>query len=387
MKKIIEYTKYEFGRIHRDIDIMLILLAAPLFYAIFYGSIYMNKLETEVPIAVIDHDHSELSEKIIYDLNADPTLRIVSENEDILTAKMRFFNEKIYGIVEIDGNLSKNIKKGERGNIALYLNTTRFLVANDINKAVHEVVAKYNYGIRLKYTATRTENSRLAKEQIIPVNADIRPVFNPVESYGDFLIPGVLILILQQTLLIALGESTSEDKKLFLSAKNISSFNLQLVGKIGIYILAFGAYAIIFYGLLLKLFGMEFSGSVIAGTILTFIFLINVALTAVAVGSFFSSKRNVLIVLAFTSYPFFLLSGFSWLQGSMPLIIKWLSYLIPSTPYLLGMSKVISSGADFQNVFGEFIILIFQLIIFLVVVNTINYFKQKKEVKNEKAVC
>lgn len=38
----------------KDRDIMILVLIAPLFYSIFYSTIYLNKTEFEIPVAVLD---------------------------------------------------------------------------------------------------------------------------------------------------------------------------------------------------------------------------------------------------------------------------------------------------------------------------------------------
>nr|WP_269808940.1 hypothetical protein [Enterovibrio nigricans] len=45
----------------------------------------------------------------------------------------------------------------------------------------------------------------LAEKQYIPFSLNMVPVFNPSTGYGDYVVPGVFMLILQQTLLIASG--------------------------------------------------------------------------------------------------------------------------------------------------------------------------------------
>ena len=55
----------ELRLVSKDINIISVILIAPLFYSFFYGSIYYNKMETNVEISVLDLDNSSTSHKII----------------------------------------------------------------------------------------------------------------------------------------------------------------------------------------------------------------------------------------------------------------------------------------------------------------------------------
>lgn len=375
MREFLFELKREIKRIIHDRDLLMILVVAPLFYAIFYGSTYSKKFETELPVAVVKHNNSELTNKIISDLIAHPSIDVILETDNFEQAKHLLQKEAIYGIVEFENDFDKNLKKGKHANVGVLLNTTRFLVSNDINKAVNEVIAKYNYGIRLKYINSKLMNSGIGLKQIMPVITDIKPLFNPLESYGDFLIPGVLLLILHQTLLIATGESMSTENKI-INGSTISNFNKNFLAKGIPYFTLFAIYAVIFLAIILPSMGLSFTGSISAAAVLTILFLINSILAGFIIGILIRNKKNVLIILAFSSYPIFLISGYSWLHVAMPSALPYLSYLIPATPYLLGMSKVVSSGALLNNIIFELTISSLQAILLFVTINIIHKRKQ-----------
>ncbi len=64
----------ELTLIIEDKSILLTCLLAPIFYAFFVGSIYKDKDVANIPIAIVDQDHSSLSRKVG---------RLVDSNEKI----------------------------------------------------------------------------------------------------------------------------------------------------------------------------------------------------------------------------------------------------------------------------------------------------------------
>ena len=61
-----------------DTGVFGLIVLAPLIYGLLYPQPYLGQLLRELPIAVVDQDHSELSRDFIQNLNADEALRVVA---------------------------------------------------------------------------------------------------------------------------------------------------------------------------------------------------------------------------------------------------------------------------------------------------------------------
>jgi ABC-2 type transport system permease protein len=75
-------------------------------------------------------------------------------------------------------------------------------------------------------------------------------------------------------------------------------------------------------------------------------------------------KIVALQLFAFTSYPIFLISGYSFPIESMPLGIRWIANLIPSTPYLTAFTRITQMGAGWHQILPELIHISLLLIFF-----------------------
>ena len=67
----------EIARIASDHSLLLTLILAPLFYAFFYGSIYINKEEEEVQLAVVDDDNSNLSRLLSQQIDHSQIVKLI----------------------------------------------------------------------------------------------------------------------------------------------------------------------------------------------------------------------------------------------------------------------------------------------------------------------
>lgn len=372
-KKIFSVTKREINILSKDINIITIVLIAPIFYAFFYSTIYMNKIESDVPVIIVDDDRTTTTQEIIRNLDAHQLIEIEGTTTDLSTAQKMLNDGNVQAIIYFTNNFEADLKSGKGSFVKVGLNTTRFLVSNDINKAINEVIGTINVGIRLKYFETKGYSYQQSRDMIEPVITDVRPLFNFTESYGDFLIPGMLVLILQQTLLIGLSESMAKEREKRLlqdlfQASGDSIFN-SIFGKGILYLILYSVYSLFFFSVTFALLKIQFSGSVLAVILLTLLLLMSVIFLSLFLSSFFKRKIISLQVFAFSSYPIFLISGYSWPLESMPIYIKAIAMALPSTPYLNAFQRITQMGAGVNDVLPELLhLIILTLVAFLLVV-------------------
>lgn len=354
----LEVLKRELSLVTHDKDIIIIILIAPVFYALFYNSIYINKSEKDVPVAVVDMDNSEFSKEFIKRLDAHQLTSVNIVVADPEEAKGLLNKMNVQGVIVISYEAEKNLKLKKGTTITANLNTTRFLVSNDINKAVNEVAFSFGNEYRQIYFQNIGYNSSEAEGMTEPLKSDIRPMFNTSETYGEFLIPGLLVLILHQTLLIGLSESIANEREMKtlsllyeLSGRNTFA---AISGKLTFYFIVFGAYAYFFYVVTFSLFKINFMGSVSAVIIMTILFIISTSFFSVLISSFFKKKILSLQFLAFTSYPIFLVSGYVFPTHSMPKVIQVIADCLPVTPYLNAFIRITQMGAGWSNIIPQF---------------------------------
>ena len=373
----IKIVKREIDIVSKDFDLIVMLLLAPIFYSLLYATFYIYKTETDVPIAVLDLDRTVVSQKFMTDLNSHQLLSVTERLSDFDEAKDRLYSEKVQGVVIIPDKFEASLKSGKGTEIKLYLNTLRFLPSNDINKAVNEVVLDYSARARLKAFELKGINVNQAEQIIEPLKDDIKFISNPFTTYGDFLIPAILVLIIQQTLFMGLGESIAKERELgtlrdWYIASNHSTA-AALTGKGLLYMLIYFCYAIFFFIIDFALFKINFAGSYLLLFTVTILFLISVISLSIFVASFFKRKILALQVISFTSYPIFFLTGYSWPSFVMPKSMQWISQLIPITPFLDIFNRIIYLGANFSEVRPAII----HLLILTVLGLSVTFFRMK----------
>ncbi len=356
-RKLKSVFRREVDIIRHDRNIIIVLFLAPIVYALFLGTIFSKKVETEVPIVVVDNDRSEISRAFIRSLDSHQQLQVSKVSPDFESARDDIIASEAQAIVYIPPDFEIGLKSGRAVDLPVYLNTVRFLPSNDINKAVTEVTLTMAAGIRLRFFESKGMNTEQAREAVQPLNGDIRPLFNTAGSYGDFLLPGLFVLILQQTLIFGLSLSVARERE----KKTLREFNdvaggsslVAVIGKGAPYFLLYGVYTTLSLAVLFSMFRLNVLGSFSALAALLLLFYIGIIGFAMCLSSFFKQEIQALQFLVFTSMPLFLMSGYSWPIWSMPGPLRLLTQLFPSTPLFQVFVRVTQMGAGWQHIWPD----------------------------------
>ncbi|GAB4191260.1 MAG: ABC transporter permease [Calditrichia bacterium] len=357
----------ELRRILKDKDLILITLLVPVFYSLFYSGIYVNKVVTNIRVGIVDQDNSAISRMIKRDILADPVLEPVGYAKiDQAIDAMKSNSIEAYLIIPND--LEKNIKRGHQVTVPLYISSLNFMVNIEANKRLGTILQQLSYAVQAKYWMSKGLPLSVALKQIMPIKPDIHPVGNPTYSYGDFVVVGLLVLILQQLLMIGMAESTAKETEedtwpdLFQNEKG-SIFRI-IAGKSAAFLVFFLVYFVVFIQIVMPLFHIKQIGSFWALLLFGILFLTVTVLMGFFLGTFFTRKIQAFQVLALTSLPIFLMSGYSWPFFVLPFEIKVLNFFIPAYWMMLPFQKITQTGAPLSTQFSSLLILIAQSIMY-----------------------
>ncbi|GAO43511.1 ABC transporter permease [Flavihumibacter petaseus] len=331
-----------------DHSLLLTVLIAPLLYAFFYGSIYINKEEQAVPLAYVDADGSELSRTLAVQLNSLPVVQLVSV-ANLDDARGMLASGEVQGYLFVPRGVQGQLLKLKPADIVIALNAARFLPSSDLLAAVTKIALTAGAGVRLQYLKSGGLTNAAAMQQVMPVNLDYRPLFNESSSYGAFLLPGLLALILQQTLLIGISVSVSKEWTRGRYGEWLAAgggrTGSAVAGKGLCYVLLFACFAIFFTVVNYHVLGLTVKGSRIELMMATLLFLTVLVLFGMFIGSLFRSTVATVQFMAFSTYPFFLVTGYSWPFAYLPRPLQAFASLLPTTPFLKINTAIVQMGS------------------------------------------
>ncbi|WP_426474064.1 ABC transporter permease [Chryseobacterium balustinum] len=367
MKEVLEILKREIRNVSKDSSLFLILLLAPILYAFMYGSIYLNKGEEKVRLALIDNDGTAISRTLTQQLNSTPMIEIVPSS-NISEAQEMMFQGEVQGYFYIQSGFEKNIFSLKQTNVNLVLNASRFLPSSDLLSTATKVCLTVGAGVRKTYFNKQGMGEDEAMKMTNPINMDYRPLYNSSMTYGAFLLPGLLAIILQQTLLIGVAAaftSEREEKKL-LSLYQISkhSISKMMFGKSLLYFVVFMIFGFFFSVVNFSVFDVEVRGNYLDLAVISALFIATIIVFGMLIGSFFKTKLFAFQVLVFSSYPIFLITGYSMPYQALPKFVQILSDALPTSPFLKTYISIVQAGGSLSDNLSSVIHLVVLWIVF-----------------------
>lgn len=362
MRSFTTIFKDELKLIIADKSILLTCLMAPIFYAFFVGSIYKEKDVADIPIAIVDNDHSSLSRKVSRLIDSNEKVEVYGSYSNLNDALFLFNSLEVQGLLIIPNNFEKNTLNLEGSTVELVLNNTKFLTSNEVNKGVQQVMLTVAGGVRLSYLISSKVPSELAEQQAQPIMPVVKSIYNATNNYGDYLLPILLVLIIQQTLIIGFGQSVLHEfvhfKTLSISTINFFEFIKIFSAKGLYYFVLYASLFFLFYKVIFPYYHLDFKGSELLHFLLSSVFIISVMVYTTFLGTFFKSTIGWTEIMAFSTYPLFLVSGYSWPIEAMPFGLQVIANLLPSTPYFTIFNKLATQGAVLVDIKNEVVHLI-----------------------------
>lgn len=370
MRHLFNIIRKEWSDIFRDEGVILIMIAAPLIYATIYSLTYGTEVLTNIPIGVIDHSHSTQSRKLMEDINAGENIHISFNPTDMEQAKRLFFERKIYGIIYIPSDFETRLMRCEQATVATYLDASYMLVYRQSYKELAAIISDFNANIELRHLAMQATAPSASRAIIQPARLNFHTLFNPQQGYGIFVMPPVIILILQQTMLIGVGMliGTRRERE---GRNPIQNPAITILCRAIAHSLIYGAIALYLINIHFPLFHYPANGSPPALTLLLSIYLFCCAFMSIALGELFQRRETSLMVMLWSSIPLLMLSGISFPSKAMPAVWRYIALIFPSTHATMGFIKVQTAGATAQQAKNEIFSLIILTVIYFIVAYTI----------------
>lgn len=351
----------EIGNIFRDKGIMIFILFVPLAYPLLYSYVYTNEVVREVPVAVVDESHSELSRELLRKMDASPDMKIVAYCDNLSAAQEMIRRQEVYGIVRIPSDFTRELWKGNQAPIGLYCDMSSMLYYKALLLTATNVSLEVNKDIKVYHYLPSTTD-RQAEITRMPIDYDYVPLYNPQSGFAAFLIPPVLMLIIQQTLLLGIGMSTGNSREHHMGSvipfhpwyKNPVHI---VIGKALPYFMLYIILGVYMFAVVTRLFTLPQLGHYTTFIAFLVPFVLACIFLAMVLSSFIYRREDSILLLVFLSVPMLFLSGLSWPASDMPAFWKYFSYLFPSTFGMNGYVRITSSGARLSDISSEYIAL------------------------------
>ena len=353
-----------------DEGVLIFFFIVPIFYPLLYSWAYSNEVVRDVPVAIVDLSHSHQSRQFIRQFDASPNTKAAYYCSSIEEARELVGKQVVHGVLYFPPDFQTLTNRMEQTHVSVYCDMSLMLTYKAIFQTAQEVASDMNTKLQIAMSGNYTD--REDEISTHPLAFDEVPVFNPTGGYGSFLIPAVLILIIQQTLLLGIGlaagtaRETNRYRDLVPVSRHYNGVFRIVFGKLLAYFMIFCVIAAYLTIIVPRLFGFTtlLSAGPLIGLLLPFI------LASIFFGMMLSCvvryRENVILLVIFSSLPFLFISGVSWPQSSVPGVWRGISILIPSTFGIRGFIRLNTMGATLSDIRLEYRALWIQTFVYFI---------------------
>ena len=349
----------EFRSIFTDWGVMLVLLFAIFIYSTIYGLAYGNQVLRDVPIAVIDESKTASSRSLTQLFNAGPNTFVACEATDMEAAKKLFFDREVYGIVYIPEDFERLLLSGGQATVSVYCDASYFLMYRQVFQEIVSTLGYTGAAVEMQRLVAQGVNLPQAEAVVQPVIYQSHNLFNPYLGYGTFIMPAIIILIIQQTLLLGIGmiggtwhEFNLYSRLVPAGEERLSTWAV-LAGKAFTYILISAVVASYILTIHYHLYGYPMNGRPLTVIALMLPYILACILLGIALSTLFTRRENSLLLMLWTSLPILLLSGISYPWEAMPGWMVALGKIFPSSHAVRAFVRVQDMGASFEEILPE----------------------------------
>jgi ABC-2 type transport system permease protein len=352
-QRIIALLRKEFGQLFKDKRLLPIVFVAPVLQLIFLG--FAASLDVKnISMVICDLDKTTESRAFIQSFTNSGYFTIQYSTEDYNSIGGYVDNNKVNMALVIPSRFGDNLLSSRPAKVQVLLDGSEGNTAAITMGYVSQIVMRTSTSIMTEVLGGRAPTGR--------VDAEIRSWYNPSLKSRNFMVPGVLVLILLITTTNLTAMAIVKEKEVGtleqLMVTPIRPVELILGKLIPFTLIGLGNVCVV---LTVMMFGFDIpvKGSILLLFVLSGFFLLN----TLGVGLFVSTisrtqQQAMMTTVFFIVMPMMYISGFVFPIENMPKPLQVLSYGIPMRYYLVVIRSIILKGVGLKTLWFEASILL-----------------------------
>jgi ABC-2 type transport system permease protein len=344
-------TREEWRLIFQERAVLLVLVGVPVLYPMVVAWLYGAQQAVERPAIVVDADNSELSRRLTLELDATQDLAVVARTDSLEDGRVALVRGDAELLVFVPADFSRLVKQGKQASIKVWVDAANMYTYSLSFPAVHAVVGSLNAELAIEALERRGVPSASAPARATPITRDERFLFHPTGSYARFFVVGILLIVLQQLVVLAVAYSAGyrRERGLFDHDAHPVAY---LTGMLGAHVpFHLAGIAVAVLGVMPAFHWSPPSSVAVA--VLMLLFMASLLPTGLILSSLVEDRIAAFQLVMFFSAPLFIASGFTWPTTQMPLYLRAVTALFPATPALQALRVLSMKSGSLLDVAHE----------------------------------
>ena len=175
----------------------------PLLLGVWVCLLFQGGLVRELPIGLIDQDHSALSRQLARALNASAAMRLEHEYLSLEEGARALRSGDIYALILLPHQLEKQVRQSRQPVVTAFYNSQLLLVGRLLGSAIQQTMGTVNTRLATVGALRHQPVTLAALGESLPIRTQLTPLYNASGNYAQFLLPPILAALWQMVILIA----------------------------------------------------------------------------------------------------------------------------------------------------------------------------------------
>lgn len=371
LPRLLKVAFTEWKLFFTDPAAVLLLVVAGLLYAFYYPTPYIYQTVSKVPVGIVDMDHSEKARELIQMSAAAQQIEVRAVYNDLLEAENAMAKSDIFGYMVIPEGMEKNLQRKEPVSLNIFTHGAYVMLHGAIGTAFSTCAMTLGATSKVKQIAlTKKVPSAQAMAMRDPFPISIQTMFNSTGSYSNYIVPSVLILILQQSLVIGIGVLGGPRahrrfrRKFRDSAVENESLPFRYFGRSLAYFMHYCCFILFYHCVIYNIFNFPRRGELLPMMVFALVFLASTINFGMVISQIFLRRETSMQLFLYLSIPILFLANFSWPTYLMPRWMAAISYILPSTFAIPAWISIEQMGGDIYDVAPKLYALAIQAVIY-----------------------
>lgn len=339
MNRLLALTWKELLQLKRDPLSVRMIFMVPIMQVLIFGYA-INYDVKHLRTVVLDESRSYESRELVAKMTASEYFEVIGRVDSFKELQQSIDSaQAVVGLV-IDREFANDRHRGA--------SAKAFLIVNASDATTSQQAMSVMSGIASKMSVQVLSQKASWKEDGPPVDIRLRPWYNAELRTADFIIPGLIAIMLTFTLMQFTASGIVKEREFGtleqLQVTPITRTQL-IIGKIVPFVLIGFIQLTILVLMMEFLFDVHTQGSMVALYVLSGLYIAAVLGLGILISTVADTQMQATNLSMMLVMPFVFLSGYVFPIGGMPTIFQWLTALVPANYAIQILRGIVLRGA------------------------------------------
>jgi len=356
-------VRKEFVQMRRDPTTLRLMLAVPVMQLLIFGFAVRTDVRN-LPTVIFDQSRTQESRSFVQSLVATDNFLVKSEVHSYAEAIEAVDAGRARAAVVFPPDYARSLKRGDTAPIQVLVDASDPTASQSAIAAAQLVGQRTN--MRLVSLRAGTAGNPTLQ---LPVDVRVRPLYNPALANAIFIVPGLIGMILSNTLIIITALTIVRERETGtleqLIVTPLAKWEIML-GKIAPYVLVGYMQLTIVLVVGYFVFHVPIRGPLLALYGASFLFIVASLGLGLFVSTLGRNQAQVMQTAFLFLLPNILLSGFMWPREAMPAAARYVGIFLPLTHYLRLVRGIVLKGNGLTELWPQLLALaVFAFLFFM----------------------